>query len=376
MTKLVLTPADTFFFKNHHATQAGETTVMESMFPPRPNTIYGALRAAYIYAYSSFDEFARGADERVKLWMGTPDERGAFRLHYCALADGDSLFLPLPLDYQVVEEGDSLKAYPLQLAKDRKPSSASTMWRLASSRREKTKSSQHRYVSLSEWKKALLLNQPIASLRTLSSFIVQEEKVGIQLDVSRRTAQEGFLYRVGKHRFLGDSSLVAYIDDGPDFSNVKWARIGGENRPWFIRQHPEEFRLWNDDEKRRIEQDIQRTKMAKIIFLSPAIFANGSRPAAMEGDRWTWPNGAVVTWLAAAIGRPELYGGWDIVRHRPKPRKWMIPAGSVIYVKIERDDDLRLVFSALDGIHLTDEGAEEGFGFAVLASVHESEEEL
>ncbi len=156
MTKLVLTPADTFFFKNHHATQAGETTVMESMFPPRPNTIYGALRAAYIYAYSSFDEFARGADERVKRWMGTPNERGAFRLHYCALADGDSLFLPLPLDYQVVEEGDSLKAYPLQLAKDRKPSSASTMWRLASSRREKTKSSQHRYVSLSEWKNGAL----------------------------------------------------------------------------------------------------------------------------------------------------------------------------------------------------------------------------
>ncbi|KPC98385.1 hypothetical protein LR69_03421 [Geobacillus sp. BCO2] len=32
MTKLVLTPVDTFFFKNHHATQAGEATVMESIF--------------------------------------------------------------------------------------------------------------------------------------------------------------------------------------------------------------------------------------------------------------------------------------------------------------------------------------------------------
>ncbi|MEW5323558.1 type III-B CRISPR module-associated Cmr3 family protein [Geobacillus thermoleovorans] len=376
MAKLVLTPTDTFFFKNHHVTQAGETTVMESMFPPRPNTIYGALRAAYIYAHSSFEAFESGEDECVRKWMGTPDERGDFRLHYCALADGETMFLPLPLDYQVVEEGESLTAYPLQLVQDRKPSSSPNIWRLASSRREKTKSAQHRYVSAEEWKRALLAGQPIHSLRSLSTFVVQEEKVGIQLDIVKRTARESFLYRVAKQRFLGEASLVAYIGDGPDFSHVKWARIGGENRPWSIHQESGEFRLWNSDEKKRIEQDIQRTRLAKIVFLSPAIFSNGSRPGSMDGNRWTWPNGATVTWIAAAIGRPELYGGWDIVRHRPKPRKWMVPAGSVIYVKIERDNDLPLVLSALDGIHLTDEGAEEGFGLAIITSANESEEEL
>ncbi|WP_339232648.1 type III-B CRISPR module-associated Cmr3 family protein [Geobacillus sp. FSL W8-0032] len=376
MTKLTLRPTDTFFFKNHHATQAGETTVMEPMFPPRPNTIYGALRAAYIYTHSSFEDFARGADEHVKQWMGTPNGRGAFRLYYCGLADGDQLFLPLPLDYQVVEEGESLTAYPLELVKDRKPSSSSLGWRLASSRREKTKSSQHRYVSVDEWKRALLASQPITSLRSLSSFIAREAKVGIQLDDSKRTAREKFLYRVEKSRFLGEASLVAYISDEPDFSAVKWARIGGENRPWSIRQTPGQFRLWSVDERKTLEQAIQRTKLAKVVFLSPAIFSNGSRPATFDGVHWRWPNGATVEWLASAIGRPELYGGWDIVHHRPKPRKWMVPAGSVVYVKVERDEELPLIFSALDGIHLTDEGAEEGFGFAIVTSVSESEEEL
>lgn len=376
MTKLVLTPVDTFFFKNHHATQAGEATVMESIFPPRPNTIYGALRAAYIYAYSTFDDFARGSDEQVRRWMGTPTERGQFCLHYCTLAKEDVLFFPLPFDYQVIEEEKSLKAYPLQLVRDRKLSSSSSMWRLASSQRDKTKSPQHYYVPMEEWKQALLENKPISSLCSLSSFIAWEDKVGIQLDTSSRTAQKGLLYRVAKGRFVDGASLVAFVGDGPDFSDVKWARIGGENRPWSVRQQPEMLRIWNPDEKKRIEQDIERTRLAKIIFLSPAIFANGSRPIAMDGDRWTWPNGAVVTWLAASIGRPELYGGWDIVRHRPKPRKWMVPAGSVIYVKIERDDDLPHVFSALDGVHFTDEGAEEGFGFAVITSAKESEEEL
>ncbi|AEH47997.1 type III-B CRISPR module-associated protein Cmr3 [Parageobacillus thermoglucosidasius] len=375
MTKLTLKPVDTFFFKNHHVTEAGEDTVMESMFPPRPNTIYGALRAAYIHTHTTFDEFVRETDEHVKRWMGTPNQRGEFRLQYCALTYKQDILLPLPLDYQVIEEKKSLKAYPLLLANDEKPSSLQGKWRLASTRREKTKSSQHQYVSLQEWKHAILHEAPISSLISLSKLVVREEKVGIRLDIGSRTAQEGLLYRVMQGRFRDDGALAVYIGNGPDFSKVKFARIGGENRPWIIQQSEETFTLWDEKEKKQLAEKIAQTKVAKIIFLSPAIFESGSRPCNFDGEKVTLPNGVTVKWLTAAIGRPELYGGWDIVRHRPKPRKWMVPAGSVIYVEVEEEDISKLLFVA-NGMHFTDEGAEEGFGFAVIASASKSEEEL
>jgi CRISPR-associated protein Cmr3 len=375
MTKLTLTPVDTFFFKNHHATEAGEDTVMESMFPPRPNTIYGALRAAYIHAHTTFDEFVRETDEHVKRWMGTPNQRGEFQLQYCALTYKQEILLPLPLDYQVIEEKNSLKAYPLLLANDEKPSSLQGKWRLASTRREKTKSSQHQYVSLQEWKHAILHEAPISSLISLSKLVVREEKVGIRLNIGRRTAQKGFFYRVTQGRFRDDGALAVYIGNGPDFSKVKFARIGGENRPWIIQQSEETFTLWDEKEQKQLAEKIAQTKVAKIIFLSPAIFERGSRPHDFDDEKMTLPNGVTVKWLTAAIGRPELYGGWDIVRHRPKPRKWMVPAGSVIYVEVEEGDISKLL-SVANGMHFTDEGAEEGFGFAVIASASKNEEEL
>ncbi|MEK4885045.1 type III-B CRISPR module-associated protein Cmr3 [Bacillus sp. FSL W8-1127] len=375
MTKLTLTPVDTFFFKNHRVTEAGEDTVMESMFPPRPNTIYGALRAAYIHTHTTFDEFVRETDEHVKRWMGTPNQRGEFQLQYCALTYKQDILLPLPLDYQVIEEKNSLKAYPLLLSKDEKPSSLQGKWRLASTRREKTKSSQHQYVSLREWKHAILHEAPISSLISLSKLVVREEKVGIRLDRESRTAQEGHLYRVTQGRFRDDGALAVYIGNGPDFSKVKFARIGGENRPWIIQRSEETFTLWDEKEQKQLAEKIAQTKVAKIIFLSPAIFERGSRPHDFDDEKMTLPNGVTVKWLTAAIGRPELYGGWDIVRHRPKPRKWMVPAGSVIYVKVEEDDISKLL-SVANGMHFTDEGAEEGFGFAVIASASKNEEEL
>jgi CRISPR-associated protein Cmr3 len=136
-------------------TEAGEHTVMESMFPPRPSTVYGALRAAYIHAHASFDEFAQGTNEQVRLWMGTPENYGEFRLQYCTLYRNEP-FLPLPLDYQLIEEDGKLSAHSLQLSKDNGLSSVSNPWRLIATKRAKTKDAKHHCVSMTHWKQALL----------------------------------------------------------------------------------------------------------------------------------------------------------------------------------------------------------------------------
>ncbi|MDE3840933.1 type III-B CRISPR module-associated protein Cmr3 [Bacillus methanolicus] len=375
MKKLTLKPVDTFFFKNHQVTEAGNDTVMDGIFPPRPNTIYGALRAAYIHEYATFEEFAQQGNDMVKKWMGTPNETGEFQITYCGLEYNKIFYLPLPLDYQVVEAEEKIIAYPLHLKKDTELSSQSGKWRLFSNRNEKSKSSSHQFVPIQHWKEAILNHQPIRHLSHAAQMLSGEEKLGIALNYQERKAEEHYLYRMVKWKFKEEGAFVVYTSSSPDFSSVKFARIGGENRPWIVKQNEEIFSLWTEGELQTLSEQIRKTNIAKIILLAPAIWENGSRPGSFDGEQIVLPNGLRVKLLAAAIGRPELYGGWDIANHRPKPRKPMVPAGSVLYIEVQEEQVAKLL-SLANGFHLTDEGAKEGFGFSVIAGGKQVEEEL
>lgn len=368
MTTLRLTPVDTFFFKGQQTTVAGADTAMMGIFPPRPNTIYGALRSAYIHKHAAFNEFYDGANAEVKKWMGTPNELGEFHLDYCGLYFDGSLILPLPLDYQVIEKEENLlEAHPLTLCVDEAPSSQESTWRLMSPRREKSKSSSNQFVRLHQWKNSILNNRPIKRLISLSQILTVEPKVGIALDYDKRRTKEHYLYRINKMRFKKDGALLVYSSSCPDFSNIRFARIGGENRPWIIQQEQESIVFWNEQELVQLKEQILQSKIAKIILLSPAIWNRGSRPENFDGKLLTLPNGLQVEWLTAAIGRPSLFGGWDIAKHRPKRRCFMVPNGSVIYINVQ-EDQVDSLLDLANGFSFTDQGSKEGFGFAIIAA--------
>ncbi|WP_044893105.1 type III-B CRISPR module-associated Cmr3 family protein [Bacillus alveayuensis] len=375
MKKIELKPVDTFFFKNHQTTVTGTDTTMTGLFPPRPNTIYGALRAAYIHQYTSFADFQGAKNEEVKRWMGTPNELGDFSIRFLGIHFRNELHLPLSYDYQVIEEDSGeLIAYPLHLKEDSSLSSQPAKWRLFSNRKEKSVSVNNIYVPVSKWKEAYLKHKEISDLIKMSQFLEGEEKLGIALDYDERKSSESMLYQMIKWRFKEDGSLVVYTSSSPDFSKISYARVGGENRPWYVTQKDEPFQLWTQEELQMIHEQVQKNKVegletyyARIILLTPAIWKNGSKPNHFDGEYLTLPNGLKVRLLTAAMGRPELYGGWDIVRNRPKTRKFMVPAGTVLYVEVDKDQ-LEDLLSLANGIMLTDEGEQEGFGFAIITN--------
>lgn len=371
-----LKPADTFFFKGHHTVEAGEDSDMFGLFPPRPNTVYGALRSAYIHEHMSFSDFAKGTNEEVKQWMGTPDSLGKFAIDFCGLVFETQLLFPLPLDYQVIEKKiekdgqEQAQAHPLQLTRTDGLSSLGSKWLLTSQLKEKSKSAANWFVRKEDWKKQVLLAKPIENLVALGDLLAVENKVGIALDYRKRTGQESHLYRMNFLRFKADSHLYVYSSSAPDFSHVRFARLGGENRPWLIRQEKETLTIWDQKEYEAIRKQIAKTKKARIILLTPAIWENGSRPKSFDGGKITLPNGIKAELLCAAIGRPAIFGGWDIVRHRPKKRRFMVPAGSVLYVGLEEKEIVRFL-DLVNGFSFTDYGSQEGFGFAVIAPVKE-----
>lgn len=363
MVKLLLRPVDTFFFQNQRISAAGSDSTMSGIFPPRPNTIYGALRSAYIHAHMSFEDYRAGLNEEVKKWMGTPDQLGEFALKYCGLFYKDNLMLPLPLDHQVIEA----RGVPLMPTKDNGLSSATdSVWRLMSTHKEKSKSPGNQYATIGHWKKSLLGQSIVRELIPLSDMIVSEPKIGIALDPHHRRARKSYLYQIEKLRFNEEGALVVFASPCPDFSSIRFARIGGENRPWTIQQEEEHFTLWNGDELQELKQQLRESKIARIILLSPAIWEQGSRPNCFDGKWLTLPNRLSVKWLTAALGRPVLYGGWDIVKNRPKKRYFMVPEGSVIYISIE-EEQIDLLLELANGFSFTDQREKEGFGYSVIA---------
>ena len=104
--KLSLTPMDTFFFGNHKSFVPGVDHFAEGIFPPRPGTVYGALRSAYIHATSDFNTFVTEEEKELRTWMGSPTEYGKFELSGIFWKDEKDIVLPLPYDHQVIMNND------------------------------------------------------------------------------------------------------------------------------------------------------------------------------------------------------------------------------------------------------------------------------
>ncbi|MED3763924.1 MULTISPECIES: type III-B CRISPR module-associated Cmr3 family protein [Ureibacillus] len=373
MKTITLKPVDSFFFRGHAYADAGSDTTMTGFFPPRPNTIYNALRSAYIYTNSSFESFTKEENEELKRWMGSPDTHGDFRIKGLFISKKNQLVLPLPLDYQVVEDDESLTGYPLRIKQnDFFQSSNSTDWALyATVKNKKSKNAQGKFAYFDQWKQSVLNQTPIHRLLITHDFVDEYAKVGIHVDYVNKKAKNEYLYRMNMLSMKPDCSLEVLIDRTPDFTNVRFARLGGESRPWIVKQNSYEHPFfWNSKELQEIENQLRENCIARIILLTPSIWKQGSRPGSFDEvtGKLVLPNDITVEPIAWAVGRPEVFGGWDIVRNRPKQRQWMVPAGTVVYVRIDEEKISKLMNLA-NGFHFSDDLIQEGFGFSIISGV-------
>lgn len=389
---VLLKPTDTFFFRNHRDFEFGSSFI-KGIFPPRLSTAYGALRSAYIYYHSSFEEFEKESHEEVKKWMGSPKEIGEFSIKGVFLYDGVNVILPLPLDYQVIKDGEKETAIPLELRKDSTPASNhpayqykrrvgeyspdfildsnSEVFQLFGTRREKSTSPVDRFISEEVFKKALFDYSMEFEVHKASEWIETESKIGISLERKRRVTKESMLYNMEFLRFkkeFKEAGFLVAVQNGPSFENVGKAKFGGEGRPWNVEETKTGVLNFADEEIEKIKKQIKNTGVARIILVTPAIWKYGNRPSQWNGETNELEfNGFTCKLLAVATSRPVVVGGWDIVRNRPKKRMNAVPAGTVLYVQVKKDDVDRFVDGIL-GKQLTDQCSHEGYGFAVCGA--------
>lgn len=356
---------------------AGEDSAASGIFPPNPSTVYGALRSAYIHYHSDFDTFARGTDAHLLEWMGTPEQVGSFALQGVCLQEKERLVLPLPLDYQVVEESGREIALPLRLAQEQDSyTSSGSAWMLYGRSDKKSAPNAGAYLFHDDWKMAILAHRAVP-VRREQEWISMEPKLGIQINRDTATAEDSMLYRMNMFRFkerdgANHISLCVYCRVSPDFSRIPMVRLGGEGRPWYLQTSMHGTSLLTEDEEDQLIESIQRSGKARIILLTPAIWLKGNRPASwsVHTGEWDLGEGLRVQILTAAIGRPQVIGGWDIVRNRPKPKWQAVPAGSVLVVSVNPHQAEDLVHR-IHNHSLTDALAHEGYGWSVCGAVSE-----
>src|SRR5207302_2642511 len=80
-----------------------------------------------------------------------------------------------------------------------------------------------------------------------------------------------------------------------------------------------------------LEQAIVEKKACRILLLTPACFKQGYRPSWLLSDLY----GVKPKLEAITTQRPQVVSGWDLDLKKPKPSRRLVPAGTVLFLKLE-----------------------------------------
>ncbi len=182
--------------------------------------------------------------------------------------------------------------------------------------------------------------------------LTRDRRVHVAIDPERRTADDGRLFMSEGlcFRRRDGATALAFVCERPGLEGGV-ATLGGERRLVNLRSSEAALPAFSE----ALVERITETRRARVLLLTPGIFAAGYAP--------THIGGAEVS--AAAVGRPLSISGWDVAKGRPKPSRRAAPAGSVYWVDLPAALDPR---QWLEGIWLraiADEPQDQRDGFAL-----------
>lgn len=352
--KLFIEPVDVWLFRDGHPFNAGTDHRARSLFPPYPSVIQGVIRSHHLVV--------RGVDlsnsQAIEESVGTATDYRDLRLRgpFVARRKNGRIvrYFPAPLD-AVLRDDDKL--HPLTPAKKTPEgikTSAPTPYLLWNDGEPKKPEGR---MWLSEKALRQYLNgQPVKPTWERALFL-REDRLGIGLDDATRTTAEsdaggGLLYEAEFVRVQKDVGLEVEVEglSGLD----KWLphgvlRMGGEG-------HGGRYEPSNSSEWPTIPDPLP-TRF-KVYFATPTFFTEGWQP-----ETWTRFFTGEVKLKAAAVGRYQSIGGFDVAAGQQKAARRYVPAGSVYY--FECQDEARLQETLVNRA-ITDAGAEIGFGQVII----------
>jgi len=356
--KVKLDALDTLFFGLGKPAIWGEDTFGVGMFPPYPSVIRGAVRAAWLYENSSFDE----ADTERDLSR-------AFQVsEYALFMDGAPHF-PVPADHVqnrdgtlihcTLKDNDRLsslfKSESASTSKDANQFGFNTPAMLWADAKDKVVSPEKMYIPLSDFENYLkgcsIGSEPIP----LKERLTAESRIGIYKERSVGTVKKGMLYHtplVRPQNAAGDKlSVVANIVGNEMSESI--VRLGSQGKMAKISEFSENISPcgYLGDDGRFI-----------LYLATPAIFDKGWEPKLhVEAEL-----------LTAAVYGYENVGGFDMKAKQPKQMYRAVKQGSVYYYKLKENTDInRAEVMKMHGTSISKEYSKDGFGIVYVGRIRE-----
>jgi CRISPR-associated protein Cmr3 len=356
--RIFIEPNEPLLFRRGRSFDAGEGNFAESMFPPTPETLQGAIRALIASYWDKNSSLAAVfKDPKLTALIGDSEDYGRFRITGLALGrwtkEGtfERLF-PTPA-HLIQDDKNRLRLKPEVMDIDHIKCNLPEGIGYLLKPRESTEGKLKPLGGwLTEANLQLALTPKTAdSLSQLevvkpAEIFEYEPRLGIGMSNATKTTMDGYLYQVQMVRMkplygfvidirLSESSsssnVVAptnevLLDDSTTQSMLRlpstgWLTIGGEQRT----AHFTVLRL-----KDMVSGvDIDQSKKGRLVYIAaPAYFSDGWKPSENHFPKLSKP-------LAAATNRYEPIGGWKLDPNNAggtgKTTRRCVPAGSVYF---------------------------------------------
>ncbi len=371
--RIFLEPSDTLLFRTGRPFDAGEVGYAETLFPPTPETLQGAIRAMLATHWNPkqllSQVFAKGSD-LVKL-IGDRDGYGRFRitdicLGYRKKEDDIELLYPVPTHLLKNDKGRFrlLPKDPQEGVSSNIPKGMKYLYPHPYPPNE----ADGKLEPIDGWLTEINLHKALSPEACLSKIeVVTREKIykyesrlGIGMENATKATRDGMLYSMQMIRmqlnygFVVNISLTSETDaktllsDDTVQNTLKlpdqgWATLGGEQRAvrFTVLKTPSSQQGF-----------IQHKGQNTLLYLAtPAAFQDGWRPR-------QWPENLPAP-VAAAIPRYQSIGGWKLNPENSggsnKCMRRCVPAGSVYF--FDGSFDIPRTF--------TNYGEEIGYGITV-----------
>ena len=379
MIRIGLHPVDTWFFRDgtpFTADSAPQENV-DSLFPPHPPTVVGALRAAL--AYANGWNGAVPWSPSIREVLGDGPDLGVLR--FCGpfvLRDEQPLF-PAPRHVLGTKNGREgwvpagfLRPGPpvtCDLGNDvRLPEAAAAQ-----------QDSGRLDAGTGQWltqdgMNAVLLGGCPSTSEVVSSKCLwkAEPRIGLARDSGARTALEGMLYSTRHVRPRRGVSLGMRIaglpaDWKPPFDQL--SPFGGEGRLAECREWKADIELHARPDWHALLDRIVDAREVVLVALSPLDIDGELRPGKVFDEL----GGARV--VSACLDRPQRIGGWDSRVRRPLPLRSVLPPGSALFCELPDPERFADAVTADDGLARIGSRREWGFGLVALGTWPDSLEE-
>jgi CRISPR-associated protein Cmr3 len=351
MMHLFLEPLDVWLFRDGRPFDAGSDHRAESRFPPYPSVMQGVIRSHHLVVKGVNLLNPAAIAEAV----GTSDDLRGLRLRGPFLARRVAgrivRYFPQPADAVTVDatEHTLRPALPPREPDAGVRASAPTPMLLGLDD-EPTKGEGGLWLD-EDALRSYLRGGTVAGVPSRCLF-ERESRFGIGIEAGNRVTCGGALYEAEFIRPCPGVGLLVEVEGYDGWPERGMLRIGGEGRGAVFEQvSPAPWPAPPDPLPARFA----------VYFATPAFFDGGWQPA---GGAWGRYFDGEVRLLAAAVGRYESVGGYDLAGDRHKPARRYVPAGSVYY--FEATGDVRLPPDQA----VTDSGAAMGFGQILIGEVN------